>query len=142
MHIFADPMSKKKKISAFILIIPVLSIIFHNLIPHHHHEACISESHETGCDFIAVEHHHESDIQDVCEYCNLLASNRHQHNNKDCQLSDVFKIQKSNFTLGINPSFSIYYPTNGRICFNKPDIEQSISTSSLLLIYLRGPPVV
>lgn len=133
-------MNRIKKISALILFIPVLSILLHNLLPHHHHDNCISESHDSICGLDKEEHQHASTHYDICEHCDLFES--HQHQNEDCHLSDIFKIEKSTIQLGFSISFSFLYPDDSRIFINKPDIKLQVVSPCLQLYYSRGPPKV
>jgi hypothetical protein len=140
-------MKRLQKISAYILFLPVFSILVHNLVPHHHHESCISETHEIVGE---TEHHHAQHTalteshQHACDIPDH-GLNVHKHqtdNDQHCHLSDIYKVEKQYVDINCFETFIIKHTHSEQELVYPSDFTSEYKPPNALLFFNRGPPIV
>ncbi|MFC2100259.1 DUF6769 family protein [Bacteroidota bacterium] len=134
-------MKNTGKIFALILLIPVLGILLHAYIPHHHHDYCLEQIHQNEsplkCDSPYEE---DADHNESCchhDLNHLPAEDPHQNL---CHIHIEYRLEKIVIEFANNPENHFFFLPNQKTfipnCYKNPSIDQLL----IFHAYLRGPP--
>ncbi|MBL6949627.1 MAG: hypothetical protein ISR57_03185 [Bacteroidales bacterium] len=127
-----------KKTSAFILILPVLLLVLHDVIPHHHHA--------NGIHGVVCSHHEASDCEDGDHHTDIQLSESHHscdiENCEACHFPDEFVIDDTyRKSLSILPPHTLFSFNVDNPIQITPFLQTIHHERGYLLTFnKRGPP--
>jgi len=136
-------MKSSVKVFAIILFIPVIAILLHTYIPHHHHENCFEQIHKhsslSGC----FDHHEENPNHSKSSGLHDLnhATSKDVHY-FHCHLKIEFRNEKKVCDVPYIPDIFTSFSPDQKTYI--PDFHQEHKVNHPLIfnVFLRGPPIL